>query len=108
MSDNLKPTVDRAVIEARLRELWNGDIPLKQTFWIYYFAVVLGLAVLSSIGGFLGFLFSLAGMAWGLFMIKPILAAADKYQGEVNYALLAKVVAFLILVGILGRLAGGF
>jgi hypothetical protein len=107
MAGEPNPRINRAAIEARLRQLWNGDVPLKETFWVYYFAVVLCFAVLSTVGGFLGFLFTLAGMAWGLFMIKPILMAAERYQGNVNYALLAKVAAVLILLCILGILAGG-
>lgn len=89
-------------VKDRLMALWNGEIPLVQTFWMYYFLAVFVLKILGNgIGGPLGALFGLLALGWAGFMVKPIIAAADKYPGEKQWALLAKIAAVLIGLGVL-------
>src|SRR5687768_7635007 len=71
-------------VKEKAKKLWAGDVPLVQTFWLYYFAVVF---VLSLLAGMLGGFFSLLALAWSGFMVVPIMKAADKYQGEKHWAL---------------------
>ena len=92
---------------AIIQQLWLGQVPLFQTFWIYYFAVI---AVLHILAGFLGFMapiLILLKIIWAGFMIKPIWLAADKYAGEKIWATLAKIAAILIGLGVLTDLLYG-
>lgn len=107
MAEDFKALMTKEGFKAKLQQLWNGDVPLKETFWLYYFAVMVILMVLSDITGILGFIFGLISLAWAGFMVKPILTAADKYTGDKNIALLAKIVAVLIGIGVLCSLLGG-
>lgn len=107
MAEDFKALLTKDGFKAKLQQLWNGDVPLKETFWLYYFAVMVILMVLGDITGIIGFIFGLASLVWAGFMVKPIIAAADKYEGDKNIALLAKVVAILIGLGVLGSLLGG-
>lgn len=103
--DNL--TIAGINIKERGMALWNGEIPLVQTFWMYYFLGVFGLKVVGNgIGGPLGVIFGLVALAWAGFMVKPIIAAADKYTGEKQWPLLAKIAAALIGLGVLADLFG--
>lgn len=108
MPEDLRSLNNKEAIKAKLQQLWNGDVPLKYTFWLYYFLFVFILAVLASVGGVLGFFFDLVSLAWAGFMVKPILSSAEKYEGEQAYALLAKIFAVLILIGVVGRLVGPY
>lgn len=108
MSEDLRSLNNKEAIKAKLQQLWNGDVALKYTFWLYYFLFMFILAVLASVGGALGFFFDLVSFAWAGFMVKPILSSAEKYEGEQAYALLAKVIAVLILIGVVGRLVGPY
>ena len=85
-----------------LQQLWNGEIPLFQTFWIYYFVVVAVLSILANAIGFLAVILHLLKIVWAGFMIKPIWLAADKYAGENIWATLAKIAAILIGLAVLG------
>ncbi len=96
--------IDKEALKARLRTLWEGDIPLFQTFWFYFIGVLVVLNILASIDSILGGLFSLCGVAWGAFMIMPILRSADKYTGDRNLAIAAKGVAILVAAIIVLRL----
>lgn len=88
-------------VKATLKALWNGDIPLAQTFWLYYIVAII---VLRLLAGFIGPLMVLAILGWAGFMVLPIWRAADKYSGNVLFALLAKAAAVLIALGVLGTL----
>jgi hypothetical protein len=97
-------------IKGRLKELWEGKIPLVHCFWIYYFAVVVVLSILASVlGGLLGGLLNLIMLAWAAFMVMPVMRSAEKYEGDKMWSLLAKVAAVLIAIsvaaGILNLLA---
>ena len=86
--------------------LWHGEVPLFQTFWIYYVAGVFALALLSAIIDPLSIVFNLLAIAWAGFMVKPIIEAAKKYETEnpeeKHWALAAKIAAVLIALGVLG------
>src|SRR3989339_1076438 len=84
-------------IKGRLKELWEGKIPLIHCFWVYYFAVVVVLGIIASaLGGIIGGLLNLIMLGWAGFMVMPIMRSAEKYQGDKMWALFAKVVAVLI------------
>ncbi len=90
--------------EAKIKALWAGDVPLFETFWIYYFAAVVVLQVVGSALGILGILFFLAALGWAGFMVRPIWLAADKYAGPKHWATLAKIAAILIALCVLGTI----
>lgn len=87
--------------EAKIRELWAGNVPLFETFWIYYFAAVVVLQIVGMALGVLDVLFFLAALGWAGFMVRPIWLAADKYAGPKHWAALAKIAVILIVIGIL-------
>jgi hypothetical protein len=105
MAEDIKKTdVDFiSKIKATIKDLWNGDIPLFKTFWLYHFAAQI---VLSLLAGMIG-LFGLVSVLWAGFMVKPIFGAASKYKGNKLYALLAKIAAVLVALGVIGRLLSG-
>lgn len=90
--------------EAKVKALWAGDVPLFETFWIYYFAIVAGLQIVGGVFGLLWILFFLASLAWAGFMVRPIWLAADKYAGPKHWATLAKIAAILIALCVLGTI----
>lgn len=89
-------------IKTRFKSLWEGRIPLAQTFWQYYFIAVI---VLGLIGNYIT-LFGVVALFWAGFMVMPIWRSSDKYQGKPLYALLAKIAAVLIGFGVLANLSG--
>ncbi len=108
MSDNQNSAFDfqklKTQAETKIKELWSGSIPLFETFWIYYFAVVIVLQIVGQAFGFLGMILSLAALAWAAFMVKPIWLAADKYAGPKHWATISKIVAILIVLGVISSL----
>ena len=108
MSDDQNSAFDvqklKSQAETKIKELWSGSIPLFETFWIYYFAVVVVLQIVGQAFGMLGMILSLAALAWAGFMVKPIWVSADKYAGPKHWAMLAKIVAILILLGVISSL----
>ena len=108
MSDDQNSAFDvqklKSQAETKIKELWSGSIPLFETFWIYYFAVVVVLQIVGQAFGVLGMILSLAALAWAGFMVKPIWLAADKYAGPKHWAALAKIVAILIVIGVISSL----
>lgn len=94
----------KAQAEAKVKALWAGEVPLFETFWIYYFGIVVGLQILGLAFGVLGLLFFFAAIGWAGFMIKPIWLAADKYAGPKHWAIIAKVMAVLIGLGVLSAI----
>lgn len=92
---------------AIIQQLWNGQVPLFQTFWLYYFAVIAVLHILAGVLGFMAPILILLKIIWAGFMIKPIWLAADKYAGEKIWATLAKIFAILIGLGVLSDLLYG-
>lgn len=95
---------DKAVIQAKLRALSDGTMPLQTIFWSYFFLPSAGLWILSGIGGFPGLLLSLANFGWCAYMAKPVIVAANQYTGEKHLALLAKGAVIVILLSALFRL----
>ena len=89
-------------IKAIMNKLWNGDVPLAYTFWLYYF---IGIIVLRFIAGAIGPVFAVVIVAWAGFMVVPIWKSANKYGGNKLFALLAKIAAIVIAFGVLGSLA---
>ena len=90
--------------ENKIRDLWAGNVPLFETFWIYYFAAVVVLQIVGMALGVLGILFFLAALGWAGFMVRPIWLAADKYAGPKHWAALAKIAVILIVISILSAL----
>ena len=85
-------------MKATLNNLWNGNVPLAQTFWLYYFV---GILVLRIVAGAIGPIGAILILAWAGFMVLPIWRSADKYSGNSLFALLAKIAAVLIALGVL-------
>jgi hypothetical protein len=92
----------------RLRHLWRGKIPLAQTFWLYYFSVILALKLLAGAHGWRSDFFGLVTLLWAGFMVKPIIASADNYRGDQIWAALAKILALIIAVCVLSDLMASF
>ncbi|MEZ5815056.1 MAG: hypothetical protein R3E13_10135 [Alphaproteobacteria bacterium] len=88
-------------IKETLNQLWNGDIPLAHTFWLYYF---IGMLVLRIPAQALGALGALIIIGWAGYMVLPIWRSADKYTGNKFFALLAKIAAVLIALAVAGSL----
>ena len=88
-------------IKAILKQLWEGNVPLVHTFWLYYFV---GILVLRIIAGAIGPIAGIVIVGWAGFMVLPIWRAADKYQGNNLFALAAKIAAVVIALGVLGTL----
>ena len=92
-------------IKNKLTALWNGQVPLWQTFWLYYF---IGLAVINllagNISGGVGTILTLVALIWAGFMVLPIWKSADAYSGNTLFALAAKIAAIVIAIGVLTRL----
>lgn len=91
--DNEKMNVDTA--KSVLKNLWEGNVPLVKTFWIYYVVVIIALNMLRSVVMVLGFLPDL----WSIFMVLPVWRAADKYQGQAAYGWIAKIFVVLSAFG---------
>lgn len=89
-------------IKPHLKNLWEGRIPLARTFWQYYFIAVVVLGLIGQYLAIAGF----AGVLWAGFMVMPIWRAADKYTGKPLYAMLAKVAAVLVGLGVIGSFLG--
>ncbi len=88
-------------IQATIKNLWNGNVPLVYTFWLYYFAGVVVLRLFSSA---IGPAVVVIIVAWTGFMILPIWRSSDKYKGKPLFAILAKLSAVFIALGLLGSL----
>lgn len=91
-----------------LQQLWNGNIPLFQTFWIYYFIIIVILSLLSGALLFIAPLLNVLKIVWAGFMVKPIWMASDKYAGEKIWAVLAKICAIFIGLAVFGSVLHGF
>ncbi len=86
-------------MKEKLNQLWNGEIPLAQTFWLYYFVGILLLRIVANAVGPIG---AIIILGWAGFMVLPIWRAADKYTGNKLFGLLAKIAAVLIALGVIG------
>lgn len=82
--------------------LWAGDVDLSESFWLYGFAPLFALKVLSfALGPFLGTLFSAVAVVWAVFMVKPVLMAAARYEGDQSLALAAKIAVIVLALTVL-------
>ena len=95
-----KAAAGKVDFNTTIQSLWQGKVPLAQAFWIYYFAIVLALTVFGSILGPLARITGILGIVWAGFMVKPIWLAADAYQGPKHWAVLAKIAAVLVGIGV--------
>ena len=86
-------------IKATLKQLWNGDVPLAQTFWLYYFVGMLVVRIPATAVGSIG---ALLIIGWAGYMVLPIWRSADKYTGKPIFSLMAKVAAVVIALGVFG------
>ena len=91
-------------VKAKLKTLWNGDVPLAQTFWQYYLIAVIVLGLVGKLTGMA--VVALLAAIWAAFMVMPIWRAAGKYTGKPLNALLAKIAAVIVGLGALGNLLG--
>ena len=103
MSDSPKKFDGREV----LQQLWNGDMPLFQAFWLYYFAVLIILKMMAATIGFLAPMLALLQLVWTGFMIKPIWKSADAYVGPKHWGMLAKIFAIILALGVVGEVLLG-
>lgn len=91
-----------------VHDLWMGNLPLLQVFWLYCFSILLVLKVLGDMLGFLSAIFALFELIWAGFMIKPVFLAADRYKGAEHWAQLAKGavvgIGLLVLFDVFGKL----
>ncbi|MCB9990752.1 MAG: hypothetical protein H6867_05165 [Rhodospirillales bacterium] len=97
------PAIGKMDFNTTIQMLWNGNIPLAHTFWIYYFCVIVGLKVVSGIPG-IGGAFYMLQLVWAGFMVKPIFVAADRYEGPSHWVLAAKAAAVIIGLWVLSAL----
>ncbi len=88
-------------IKEKFETLWNGDVPLVKTYWLYYFT---GVFILRIITALISPALAMVALLWAGFMIVPIWRSADKYSGNRLFALLAKISAVLIAFSILTTL----
>lgn len=103
--DNL--TIAGVNVKERGLQLWHGEIPLVQTFWLYYFVPLFVLQLFANgLGDVVGGLFGILALGWAGFMVMPIINAADKYPGDKVWALMAKIAAVIIGLGVLADLFG--
>ena len=114
MSD-VETTTSSSTEKGFLGKLANGDFGLAKTYWLY--GVVVGVVVniisnaVTSIGGLV--ILMLAYTAYEIPVIMGTWRAANKYQGQKIWAVLAKiavvlgaimlVVGLLAVIGLLGR-----
>ena len=103
MSEN-SSAVNVETIKAKLKSLWEGEVPLFQAFWLYYFIGVFVLKTLATIIQPLYGLFSILAVLWAGFMVRPIFMSAHKYEGEKIWSILAKISAILIGIAVVGQL----
>lgn len=89
---------------ATIQNLWQGRLPLKQVFWVYYVAVMLVIKLVGIVLPMFFVISALFQIIWAGFMVKPIFVAADKYKGPQHWALLAKVFAILLGFAVIGAL----
>ena len=88
-------------IKTTLKQLWQGDLSLAHTFWLYYVVAMIALRIVASaIGPVMGIVI----LGWAGFMVVPIWRSADNYTGNSLFALLAKIAAVLMALGVLGTL----
>ena len=88
-------------IKTTLKQLWQGELSLAQTFWLYYVVAMIALRIVASaIGPVMGIVI----LGWAGFMVVPIWRSADNYTGNSLFALLAKIAAVLMALGVLGTL----
>lgn len=93
---------DMEAFKEKLANLWAGNIPLAQTFWLYYVALTF---VLGFIGNSMNQpFFLLLSLLWAGYMVLPIWRAANNYTTLKLYAVLAKVAAVIIGLGTLSNL----
>ncbi|GEM_PF-2310909 len=91
-----------------VHELWKGDLPLLQVFWLYYFTVLFVLKVMGDMLLFLASVFGIFELVWAGFMIKPVIFAADRYKGPANWKMAAKVgvlgIGLLVIADVVGKI----
>lgn len=105
MRDSHMPDSEQPAARIRMQQLWDGQVPLVTTFWLYYFVAVAALNILAlAIGGPIGRVMLVFALLWAGFMVRPIWKAAEHYQGEPVLAVIAKVVAVLIGISVFANL----
>lgn len=88
-------------IQDQLTKLWNGEVGLSQMFWLYYFLAIFVLKFIGGPSGILSVLCGILSLAWAGFMVRPIIRAADRYEGEKHWKELAKISTAVIPLAIL-------
>lgn len=103
-STEVKASGKKFDFNSLVHRLWQGKVALPEAFWLYFFAVVIGLGVVGNVLGPLSKFFSILSTIWAGFMIKPIWVAADKFEGAKHWATAAKIAAVLIGITVVGDL----
>lgn len=103
-----------------LYKLWRGEIPLRRTYWLYWFCVAFVLGFSRGFlegyypwlaefdgpgcpgGGTVAFyvIVELGLRAWSAFMVVPLWRSASRYEGRRLWAVLAKIVAISNAIGV--------
>lgn len=103
-----------------LYKLWRGEIPLRRTYWLYWFCVAFSLGFIRGfLEGYYPWLSEFDGpgqpgsgtvafylltflslQAWSAFMVVPLWRSASRYEGRRLWAVLAKVVAVSNAIGV--------
>lgn len=92
---------------ATIQTLWQGKLPLKTVFWIYYVLPILGLAVAGAVLPLLAKIFALFRLVWAGFMVRPVFVAAQAYTGPGPWGLAAKIFAILLGLAVVGGVLAG-
>lgn len=98
------PAFDKDAIKARFERLWSGTIPLKELFWIYLFLPAFVFSVFAGMRGLPGLFFAVASFGWCAYMARPVIVAADQYQGDKRWAIVTKAAVILVLLSTLFQL----
>lgn len=91
----------------KLKALWNGDVSLAKTFWLYGFCMNLFFALVfsfyyirphlitASAGRIIFWSFISLALVYGPFALIAIWRSAGKYTGLARYATLAKIMVVI-------------
>lgn len=88
----------------RLESLWKGEISFFETFWYYFVGGVLVFGVLGKLIPPLDMLFNVLWLIWTMFMARPIMLSAGKYEGDKTWVMAAQIAAIIVALGSLMRL----
>lgn len=103
-----------------LSRLWKGELPLRRTYWLYWFCVAFSLGFFRGVlegvfpwlelyegvgqpgGGVIALhVLAFLGMwGWAAFMIAPMWRSASRYEGRQVWPILVKLVVVSNEIGV--------